>query len=173
MIAAPLVSRAQVPAQDTAVSEAVYRQANRIKLRQKLTDALVAQQRRDLPTAAKLYDDAWVLVQGIGAGVEAEATQTKEGLSTVRMELARAAQNAGNPREAKLQVDDILRVNPQNKAAQDFRKGNDKILAQKRTHMPTEEVQNTLVGIREEKGKAAIESPSGPLESPSGFHPHS
>ncbi len=156
MIAVPLVSRAQAPAQDTAVSEAVYRQANRIKLRQKLTDALVAQQRRDLATAAKLYDDAWVLVQSIGAGVDAEASQTKEGLAAVRLEMGRSAQNRGDLREAKLQVDDILRVDPQNKAAQDFRKVNDKLLAERRTRMPSEETQQSIPGIKAEKGKAEI-----------------
>jgi len=63
-------SEAQTPPQETAINEAVYRQANRITLRQKLADARASQERRALPTAAKLYDDAWELVQKIGSGVE-------------------------------------------------------------------------------------------------------
>ena len=39
-----------------AVDEAIYRQANRITLRQKLQDARAAQARHDLEAAAKLYD---------------------------------------------------------------------------------------------------------------------
>ena len=74
LLAPAAVSRAQAPAQETAVNEAVMRQANRIALRQKLADASAAQQRHDLGNAAKLYDDAWSLVQNIGAAnVEAEA----------------------------------------------------------------------------------------------------
>ena len=61
---------AQTPPQETAVNEAVYRQANRIILRQKLVDARAAQERRALAPAAKLYDDAWELVQNIGSGVD-------------------------------------------------------------------------------------------------------
>jgi len=63
---------AQTPPQDAAVNEAVYRQANQIALRQKLVDARAAQDRRALAPAAKLYDDAWDLVQRIGSGVDAE-----------------------------------------------------------------------------------------------------
>src|SRR5215831_7371667 len=92
LLAPATVSRAQAPAQETAVNEAVMRQANRVALRQKLADASAAQQRRDLANAAKLYDDSWSLVQSIGvANVEAEAAQARAGLAAVRLELARAA----------------------------------------------------------------------------------
>src|ERR1051326_433741 len=84
---------AQAPPQETAVNEAVIRQADRIALRQKLADARAAQDRRDLLKAAKLYDDAWELVQRVGANVEAEASMTRSGLAAVRLELARAAQH--------------------------------------------------------------------------------
>ena len=61
---------AQTPAQDTAVNEAVIRQADRIALRQKLADARATQERGDLLKAAKLYDDSWELVQRVGANVD-------------------------------------------------------------------------------------------------------
>ena len=76
LLAAAPASNAQTQPQDAAVNEAVYRQANRIALRQKLADARAAQERRALPSAAKLYDDAWDLVQKIGSGVDAEREQT-------------------------------------------------------------------------------------------------
>src|SRR5215472_19051280 len=94
LLATVTVSYAQTPAQETAVNEAIMRQANRIALRQKLADAYAAQQRHDPANAAKLYDDAWALVQNIGAAnAEAEAAQARAGLATVRLELARAAQH--------------------------------------------------------------------------------
>ena len=67
--------------QEAAVNEAVYRQANRITLRQKLVAAQSALERRDYPAAAKLYDDAWELILKIGAGVDEEVRQTKAGLA--------------------------------------------------------------------------------------------
>ncbi len=88
LLTAALTALAQTPPQETAVNEAVYRQANHIALRQKLVDARAAQDRHALTTAAKLYDDAWDLVQKIGSGVDAEREQTAAGLAAVRLELA-------------------------------------------------------------------------------------
>src|SRR5690349_7310948 len=94
IIAAAPVAYGQVSPTDSAVNEAVMRQAARISLRQKLEDARAATTRGDLPQAAKLYDDAWDLVQKIGPNnVDAEATQTRTGLAGVRLELARQAQH--------------------------------------------------------------------------------
>src|SRR5437899_1922060 len=93
---------AQAPGTDLTIArdEAVMRQANRIKLREKLIAAAAARDRRDLATAAKLYDEAWELVQSIGPGVEQEAAMVQEGLAEVRLELARIAQRRGDYREA-------------------------------------------------------------------------
>jgi type II secretory pathway component GspD/PulD (secretin)/tetratricopeptide (TPR) repeat protein len=144
---------AQAPGQDTAINEAIYRQANQITLRQKLVDARTAKEREDLPRAAKLYDEAWDLVLKIGTGVEAEAEQTKMGLADARLEMARRAQNRGDLREARTQVADVLRVDPSNAAAQDFNRTNEKLLAEKRGKMPSEEVAARVPSIAEEKVK--------------------
>ena len=85
----------------TAVNEALRRQADRITLRQKLTDARVAEQRHDLVAAAKDYDEAWTLIEGIGPGVEAEKKQTVAGLTATRMALAKDAEDRGDYRDAK------------------------------------------------------------------------
>jgi type II secretory pathway component GspD/PulD (secretin)/beta-lactamase regulating signal transducer with metallopeptidase domain len=106
--------------EEAAVNEAVYRQANRITLRQRLADARGAQDRHALASAAKLYDDAWELVLRIGSGVDAERYQTIAGLTAVRMELARAAQARGDYKEARTQVDDVLRVDPTSAVAIEF-----------------------------------------------------
>jgi type II secretory pathway component GspD/PulD (secretin)/tetratricopeptide (TPR) repeat protein len=155
MLTAVPASKAQTPPQETAVNEAVYRQANRITLRQKLADAQAAQERRALPTAAKLYDEAWELVQSIGSGVDAERDQAIAGLAAVRLELARAAQRKGDYREARTQVDDVLRVDPANAAAVEFKAGNEKLLAEQRGAIPSEEVRSQVPAILEEKAKAS------------------
>src|ERR1017187_9847451 len=129
LLAAASASNAQIQPQETAVNEAVYRQANRITLRQKLADARAAQDRHALPSAAKLYDEAWELVLKIGSGVDAERDQTASGLAAVRLELARAAQRRGDYKEARIQIDDVLHVDPTNAAAIEFKAGNEKLLA--------------------------------------------
>ncbi len=78
-----------------AVNEAVLRQANTIILRQKLLDAKNTALRGDLTGAAKLYEDAYKLVEQIGSGIDAEKAQTISGLASVRLTLARQAQNQG------------------------------------------------------------------------------
>ncbi|HWW00689.1 MAG TPA: hypothetical protein VNZ64_13410 [Candidatus Acidoferrum sp.] len=152
LLATATVSQAQAPAQETAVNEAVMRQANRIALRQKLADAFAAQQRRDLGNAAKLYDDAWALVQNIGVGnVEAEAAQTRVGLATVRLELARAAQHRSDYRDANIQVIDVLRVDPSNVEALDLKRANERLLAEQAGHIPDQDTQAQVPGLMKEK----------------------
>ena len=146
---------AQTPPQEAAVNEAVYRQANRITLRQKLADARAAQDRHALASAAKLYDDAWELVLKIGSGVDAEREQTVAGLTAVRLELARAAQGHGDYKEARTQVDDVLRVDPTSAAAIEFKGGNEKLLADQRGRIPSDEVRGQVPAIVEEKVKAS------------------
>ena len=145
------------------MNEAIYRQANRINLRNKLVDARSAQDRGELAAAAKLYDEAWELVQRIGAGVDAEAAQVKEGLAQTRMELAQRAQNRGELREAKAQVSDVLRVDPANAAAQEFNRNNEKLLTERRGKMPSEEVVNRVPAILEEKVKTGTLVQDGKL----------
>ena len=143
------------PDQELAVKEAVYRQANRLNLQNTLMAAHDAQERGELAAAAKLYDDAWDLVQKVGAGVDKETQLTRAGLAAVRLELARSAQRRGDLREAKTQVDDVLRVDPANPEALDFRRANDKLLGEFKNKMPSDEVQRMVPGIMASKNKAA------------------
>src|SRR6266481_1938633 len=99
------VSLAQPTPEQTAINEGLQRQAAQITLRAKLGAAAEAEGRRDLKSAANLYDEAWDLVQFIGIkSVGPEADETRTGLATVRLELARATQKAGDLREAKRHV---------------------------------------------------------------------
>jgi general secretion pathway protein D len=152
-----LATASALPAQsevDTAVSEAVRRQADQITLRQTLADARASEQRRDLVTAAKLYDAAWQLVEGIGSGVEPEARQTVIGLTAVRMQLARDAQSAGDLRGADTDVRDVLRVNPGDIAAQQFKAHNDQLLAQQKRYSPSTEALEQVPAIQKDKEAA-------------------
>ncbi|MCX6930366.1 MAG: hypothetical protein NT154_45235, partial [Verrucomicrobia bacterium] len=152
---AATAAEAQTTPQDAAVNEAVYRQANRITLRNKLAEARAAQERRALPSAAKMYDDAWELVQKIGSGVDAERDQTVAGLAAVRLELARTAQRRGDYKEARTQVDDVLRVDPTNGQAVEFKSANEKLLADQRGKIPSEEVQSQVPAAMEDRIKAS------------------
>jgi hypothetical protein len=81
LLAPAAVSYAQeIPPQQTAVEEVIRRQAARLTLRDKLAAAQAAEARQDLQTAGTLYDDAWVLIQSIGTGVDNERAQVKAGL---------------------------------------------------------------------------------------------
>jgi general secretion pathway protein D len=147
-------AQSQTTAEQTAINEAVYRQANRVILVQKLAEARAAQARHALPAAAKLYDECWELVQKTGTGVEAERDQTLAGLTAVRLELARAAQGQNQLEEAEAQVEDVLRVDPSNAAAIDFKRGNEKLMAQQRGTVPSPEVKAQVPAALEENIQA-------------------
>ena len=153
-----LASSAQLPAQtsptDMAVNQAVLRQANTIVLRQKLADARVATARGDLIAAAKLYEDAYTLVTQIGSGIDAETAQTISGLVTTRLQLARAAQSAGDLHEADVQITRVLKVDPQNPAALAFKKQNDQMMAAMRGRVPDDATLQQLPAIENEKTDA-------------------
>jgi general secretion pathway protein D len=151
LLATATVSFGQAPAQESAVNEAVIRQANRIALRQRLAEAKSAQERKDLPTAAKLYDDAWSLVLSIGANVEAEADQTRTGLANVRLELARKARSATDYREAAVHINDVLRVDPANAEALELKRNNDKAIAEQAGRVPDQDTLARLPAITKEK----------------------
>src|ERR1700744_6478022 len=91
-LAAVIVAPAQNTPTDTAINEAVLRQANTILLRQTLGEAGDAASRGDLVAAAKFYEAAYQLTTQIVSGIDAEKAQTIAGLTSTRMQLARNAQ---------------------------------------------------------------------------------
>ena len=144
------------PAQQTAVDHAVYNEANRLLLRQKLTDARSAQERRELVAAAKLYDESWDLVLSIGANnVQAEAAQVRGGLASVRMELAVAAQRRNDLDAAAIQVNDVLRVDKTNAEAQAFKRENEKLLVAQAGRIPNKDTTRLVPGIMTNKVNAS------------------
>ena len=91
--------------------------------------------------------------RGSGPGVDAERDQTVAGLAAVRLELARAAQRHGDYKEARTQVDDVLRVDPTNAAAIEFKSGNEKLLAEQRGKIPSEDVRSQVPAHHRRKGQ--------------------
>ena len=145
---------AQTTPVGAAVQEAVHRQADTITLRQKLAEAQATAQ-KDPEAAAKLYDEAWNLVERIGSGIPTETAQTKVGLAAVRMELASAAQKRGDLKAADVNVKDILRVDPNNAAAVEFKRQNDKLLAAQRGRIPSDDTLSKIPKIKASKVNAS------------------
>ena len=129
----------------------MHNEADQITLRQKLELARIAEARKDFANAAKLYGDAWTLVQRIGPGVEAEARQTAAGLKSTRLELARAAQRRGDYRDAQQQINDALRANPADPEVLAFAATNAKFIEAQRGRIPPPEVVSQLPAFRDEK----------------------
>jgi tetratricopeptide (TPR) repeat protein len=141
-------------AQNIAVTEAVLRQANTIVLRQKLVEARDAAAHNDLLVAAKLYEDAYQLVQQIGSGIPDETAQTVSGLVFVRLELARAAQRDGNLHEADVQISRALKVQPGNPEVVAFKKQNDRMIAAQRGRVPDEQTVQEAMATADTKTQA-------------------
>src|SRR6266487_1985494 len=154
---------AQPAPEDDAIKEAIRRQANVITLRQKLAQASEAEARKDLPAAAKLYDNSHELVLSIGTGfgIEAETAQAVTGVASVRLELARQAQKRGDLPEAKIQVDRVLNVDPKNTLALEFRRLNDKALAEKAGQIPSGAALERVAEARKEKTEAMTKVTDG------------
>src|SRR5664280_301239 len=163
VVSALTISAQPSPPADSAVQEAVRRDAARIELRQKLEKARDAELRHDLPNAAKLYDDAWTLVETIGPSSEPEAQETIAGLSNVRLQLARNARHRGDLRDAEIQVKDVLRVNPNDAIALAFYNDNKRMMEAQRGKVPSIATQEQIPAIESDKIQAATYIQDGRL----------
>ncbi len=118
-----------VPAQqsdtDAAVAESVRREALKIDLRSRLSEAQAARQRGALAESARLYTDGLNLVRKIGSGVDAEHKQAVEGNTAVRTVLAEQARHAGDYVAADDHYAAILRDDPKNERVIELRRAND------------------------------------------------
>jgi hypothetical protein len=150
-----VIGRAQIAPTDTAIKEAVQREADRITLRQKLADAQAAGARKDLPAAAKLYEEAYKLVQGIGEDrVPAERGATLAGYTAVQLELARDAQKRGDYHEAQTHGQLVLKVEPLNPAGLALVKENERILESLKGREPSAATLERAGQVQAEKIEA-------------------
>ena len=167
-LAALLLFPAVVPAQDNpaalAVGEAVKRQHDTIVLRQKLAEAKAVAQRNDTIGAAKLYQEAVSIAQEVGrAGIESESQQAIAGLVATSLELARDAQSRQDYHEAATRVQQVLKADPKNPAALEFKKQNDELIAAARGHQPDAATQEQIPIVKNQKTDAATLVQDGKL----------
>ncbi len=163
LVESSAIVRAQTSPTDTAITEAVLRQANTIVLRQTLAQARAAAEHGDVPTAAKDYEAAATLVDQIGSGVDAERAQTLAGLSSTWLSLARDSQANGNYAEAEKQVNIVLKSDPQNAQALVLKKQLDKTLASLKGRIPDADTLNTVPAIMAQKTDAGTLTQDGRL----------
>jgi general secretion pathway protein D len=156
-VVAPSLPAQEATSGDTAavVREAVRRQAYRIELREKLTEARQAWQQKDLARASKLYEMAHTLVEKIGGSVEAESKEVIEGIVATRSELARQAQQRGDFKDADTQLKTALRVDPKNPALLNLKKHNDVRLEAQAGKVPSFETLDRVPAVVTNKIKNA------------------
>src|SRR2546425_2577409 len=161
LLATTTPSMAQPAAADSATDEAVRRQAAIIMLRQRLAEARVALDKADLVGASERYERAYELAQTIGVGIDAESQETISGLATVRLALAKQAQQRGRFGEADLHVKRVLTVDPKNEAALRFKKENDKALEALKGRVPSKEVQALIPEVQKQRISTATLAQDG------------
>jgi hypothetical protein len=86
----------------TQVAEevAIKRQEKTILLRKSLETAQRLEKEKDLPGAARVYEQAWTLVEELGTSAEAERKQATAGFSSFYLRLANDSIKAGEFKEA-------------------------------------------------------------------------
>lgn len=141
--------QAQQTVSQTAEEESVRRQEGVILLRKTLADAAAAETRKDLAGAAKLYEEAYSLVQRVGVGIEQERKQTLTGFTKVRLALSNDARQRGDLNEARVQAERVLKVDPTNSQAQYLKKELDKAIEAKRGKVPDAETLARLPEFKE------------------------
>jgi len=146
---------AQTSPTDTAINEAVMRQAKTIVLNQKLVDARRLDSRGDLVDAAVLYQEAYDLTEQVGPGVKKEAGEAVAGVVSTRLALARQAQKNSDYINADKEVMQALNVDPQNNAALAFKKGNDHITQMMAGRIPSVAAQEQVPLVKKDKISSA------------------
>jgi len=152
----------RVHAQD-AGEVAVRREEKAIILRNLLDTAAAATKQGDLTTAAKAYEDAWNLTEELGGNVEKERAVTIEGFASTRLALAYAAAKDGDFKEADLQVKRVIKVDPNNVRAKNFKRENDVRLAGLVGRVPSEEALTYIATDHTNKVAAATAVQDGKL----------
>jgi general secretion pathway protein D len=148
---------------DIAVREAVRRQAFTVELRQKLGEAALAEQRKDLSAASKAYGEAVDLAEKVGSGVEPETKAAVAGISRVNAALAQQAAAQGDYKEADTLLKSALSHDPQNPALLGLKQSNDVHLAEQAGKVPSAEVLDQVPGIMTNQVKVATLVQDGKL----------
>src|SRR5207248_1256795 len=92
-----------------------------------------------------------------------ETQQAIAGLAATRMTLAREAQSRGDYLEAQAQVQQVLKVDPQNHSAIAFKQKNDQMIQAMKGHMPDTDTLEKVPQIRTDKVVASTLVQDGKL----------
>jgi type II secretory pathway component GspD/PulD (secretin)/tetratricopeptide (TPR) repeat protein len=129
---------------ETATDVAVRMQARVIEAQNRVADARTAEARREVLFASQQYNKALELVQGAGASADVVRQQATEGLARTTLQLADQAMKRGDYAQAKLHIDRVLKVDPQNKTALALRKENDRLTLETHDRTPHPSALATL-----------------------------
>ena len=137
-------AHAQDDAPAVAANVAVRMQERVINARTRLVEARLAESRKEILAASQQYNKALVLVEGIGPSADPERTEAIAGLSRTTLHLADQAMKRGEFDEAKLHIDRVLKVDPNNKLARQMRAENEKLTVENQGLVPHREALETL-----------------------------
>ena len=147
----PVIGQNQGSAIDDAIVESTRREAYRRELTLKLADAQAFQKKGDFYSTARLYDDCLVLVGKIGPTVEKEQQQALQGMITVRLQLAEQAMRRGDFDEADQHAERILKDDPKNDPAVNFKKVNLQARVNNEGRMPNKKTIEEIPGYYKER----------------------
>ena len=147
---------AQSAAAPNAEEEAVRRQEKSIHLRKTLESARNARRIGDLSTSAKLYEEAWNMVESLGSAVDVERSEAMAGFTDVRISLAERAAHDGEYKEVDTHLSRALKVDPNNLRARNLKIANDKLLAEMLGRTPSEATLGLLPEFQTNSVKAGI-----------------
>jgi type II secretory pathway component GspD/PulD (secretin)/tetratricopeptide (TPR) repeat protein len=148
-------AQAQNDAPAVAADVAVRMQERVINARTRLAEAKVAEARKEILAASQQYNKALELVQGIGPSADAERNEAIAGLSRTTLQLADQSMKRGDFDEAKLHIDRVLKVDPNNRLARQMRVENDKLTEENKGLTPNKEALDTIAVTETNRIKAA------------------
>jgi type II secretory pathway component GspD/PulD (secretin)/tetratricopeptide (TPR) repeat protein len=148
-------ARAQNDAPAVATDVAVRMQERVINARTRLADAKVAEARKEILVASQQYNKALELVQGIGPSADAERNEAIAGLSRTTLQLADQAMKRSEYDEAKLHIDRVIKVDPNNKLARQMRAENEKLIEENKGLTPHKEALDTIAVTETNRIEAA------------------
>lgn len=131
--------------------------ALRIKLEQAESSRNEAKARDELLKTALLYEAAVSELKMVGpvAAVDAERQRTIDGMAEVRLKLAAQFQKAQKFYEADQEVVRILKLDPNQEEALQFKAGNDKLIARYTGRQPSRDAITKIPAVREKQVQAS------------------
>ncbi|MDB4691248.1 hypothetical protein OAH23_12605, partial [Verrucomicrobia bacterium] len=131
--------------------------ALRIKLEQAESSRNEAKARDELLKTALLYEEAVNHLNKVGpiAAVEAERQRTVEGMAEIRLKLADKFQKAQKFYEADQEAVRILKLDPSNEGALQFKAANDKLILRYTGRQPSRDAITKIPAVREQQIQAS------------------